>query len=94
MLPFMTDSSKEDLDALIQAVADLYESTVRNEDSRAAAEAAANLHSASGFLDASREVLDTFARAIEIGYAAALRDVRQGDFDEEIRGWRPGLLED
>lgn len=94
MLPFMTDSPKEDLDALMQAVTDLHEATVRDEDSRAAGEAAANLQSASGFLYASREVLDTFARAMEIGYAAALRDVREGRLDGEIRGRRPGLSED
>ncbi|MEK2475321.1 MULTISPECIES: hypothetical protein [Streptomyces] len=89
----MTDSSKEDLDALVQAVVELHGSTVRDEDARAAAEAAANLHSASGFLYASGEVLDTFDRAIEIGYAAALGDVRAGKLDEEIRGWRPELFD-
>ncbi|WP_157878597.1 hypothetical protein [Streptomyces chattanoogensis] len=88
----MTDSPKEDLDALIQAVAELHGSNVRGKEARAAAEAAANLHSASGFLYAPGEVLDTFDRAIEIGYAAALRGAREGKFDEEIRVWRPGLI--
>ncbi|MCK7623534.1 hypothetical protein MUU72_10585 [Streptomyces sp. RS10V-4] len=89
----MTESPKEDLEAVTQAVTDLYESTVRDEDAGAAAAAAANLHSASGFLHADKEVLDVFDRAIEIGYAAALRDVREGHFDEGIRAWRPGLFE-
>jgi hypothetical protein len=31
--------------------------------------------------------------AIEIGYMAALNDVRDGDLDDEIRMWRPDLAE-
>ncbi|WP_281373455.1 hypothetical protein [Streptomyces physcomitrii] len=39
------------------------------------------------------EVLEAFSRAIEIGYAAALQDVRRGRLDTEIQEWRPDLFE-
>jgi hypothetical protein len=29
--------------------------------------------------------------AIEIGYATAVQDLRDGSFDEDIRQWRPDL---
>ena len=31
--------------------------------------------------------------AIEIGYMAALNDIRSSDLDNEIRRWRPELAE-
>ncbi|MFF1690872.1 MULTISPECIES: hypothetical protein [unclassified Streptomyces] len=67
--------------------------TVRDEDVRLASEAAANLHSGSGYLYAPTEVLEAFTRAIEVGYAAALQDVRRGNLDMDIQGWRPELFE-
>jgi hypothetical protein len=30
-----------------------------------------------------------FAQAIEIGYLTALRDVRNGNLDNELADWRP-----
>ncbi|MFI9585584.1 hypothetical protein ACIHCQ_27910 [Streptomyces sp. NPDC052236] len=89
----MADTPQEQLNGFVQAINDLHIATVRDEDARAASEAAANLHSGSGYLDAPMEVLEAFSRAIEIGYAAALQDVRQGKFDTDIAEWRPELLE-
>lgn len=89
----MTDTPQEQLDGFVQAINDLHLATVRDEDARAASEAAANLHSGSGYLHAPMEVLEAFSRAIEIGYAAALQDVRQGKLDMDIQGWRPELFE-
>ncbi|MFE5868759.1 hypothetical protein ACFQ6V_08905 [Streptomyces roseifaciens] len=89
----MTATSKEQLDELIQVVANLHIATVRDEDARVASEAAANLCSGTGFLNAPMEVLQMFAQAIEVGYAAALHDVRDGAFDERVRDWRPDLFE-
>ncbi|MFI1174161.1 hypothetical protein [Streptomyces melanogenes] len=40
------------------------------------------------------ELQQLITEAIEIGYATALKDVRDGDFDGDIREWRPDLFED
>ncbi|NGO76762.1 hypothetical protein G6045_13960 [Streptomyces sp. YC504] len=90
----MADSAQKTLDGLIRAVADLHIATVDGKDERAASNAAANLISGSGYLYAPTEVLEAFSRAVEIGYAAALRAVRQGEHDEDIREWRPDLFEE
>ncbi|MGW6405272.1 hypothetical protein [Streptomyces sp. NPDC055134] len=66
---------------------------MRDEDVRAASEAAASLHSGSGYLYAPAAVLEAFSRAIEIGYAAALQDMREGKLDADIEQWRPELFE-
>ncbi|WP_196943088.1 hypothetical protein [Streptomyces sclerotialus] len=84
----MTDTPKEQLDGFVRAINDLHIATVPAQDARAVSEAAANLHSGSGYLNAPMEVLEAFSRAIEIGYAAALQDVRRGKFDIDIQEWR------
>ncbi|MGW6358683.1 hypothetical protein ACWFR5_26800 [Streptomyces sp. NPDC055092] len=89
----MTDTPQEQLDGFVQAINDLHLATVRDEDVRAASEAAANLHSGSGYLYAPTAVLEAFSRAIEIGYAAALQDMREGKVDADIEQWRPELFE-
>ncbi|UQA95881.1 hypothetical protein [Streptomyces halobius] len=63
----MTDTPQEQLDGFVQAINDLHLATVRDEDARRASDAAANLHSGSGYLYAPTEVLEAFSRAIEIG---------------------------
>jgi hypothetical protein len=55
--------------------------------------AVANLWSGYGYQEAPTHVLKMFVQAIEIGYAAALRDVRDGHFDSQIQMWRPDLAE-
>lgn len=88
----MDATQREHLDNFVRAVNDLYAATVHDEDVRAASEAAANLASGSGYLNAPTELVEAFTRAIETGYAAALADVRQGDLDSKIEGWRPDLF--
>ena len=84
--------SEEDVGGWVEAIADLHASTAREPgDMRAAEEAAANLWSGYGYQDAPTEVLRMFVQAIEIGYMAALHDVRDGGFDNDIRAWRPEL---
>ncbi|WKU44536.1 hypothetical protein Q3V23_10820 [Streptomyces sp. VNUA116] len=39
------------------------------------------------------EVLQMSAQVMEVGYGAALHDVRDGAFDERVRDWRPDLFE-
>jgi hypothetical protein len=57
----------------------------------AARQAAANLWSGFGYQDAPGDVLRVFSQAIAIGYMAALRDIRDGDFDYQIPQWQPDL---
>ncbi len=69
---------------------------VSSEHARAAGHAAAKLCSGAGhrLLYAPPELQQLITEAIEIGYATALQDVRDGDFDGAIREWRPGLSEE
>lgn len=66
----------------------IHENAVEDTIARATSNAAANIMSASGFLDARREILTMFDQLIEAGYAHALRDVRDGRYDTEIESWR------
>ena len=81
--------SEKDVDGWIDAINNLHDYTTRDPgDARAAGEAVANLWSGYGYQDAPIEVLRMFVKAIETGYAAALRDVRDGQYDDEIETWR------
>jgi len=86
----MAAASEDEINDWVQAISTLH-ATVATEpaDERAAREAAANLWSGFGYQDAPGDVLRMFAQAIEIGYMAALRDVRGGDFDDQRDEWRP-----
>jgi hypothetical protein len=42
---------------------------------------------------ATAEMIDLVEQAIQIGYAAALKDVENGDFDDDILQWRPDLAD-
>jgi hypothetical protein len=67
-------------DIWAQAIADLRDSVVHDPvDGRTAEQAAARLWSGSGYQDAPARVAEMLVQAIEIGYASALRDVRNGD---------------
>ena len=86
--------SEYDVDGWIEAIANLPASTAHDPgDARTAYEAVANLWSGYGYQDAPIEVLRMLVNAIEIGYMAALNDIRDGDLDNEIRMWRPELAE-
>lgn len=77
-----------------EAVVNLHTGTAHDKgDERRAYEAMANVWSAYGYQDAPIEVLRMLATATEIGYLAALNDLRDGDLDDEIRTWRPDLAE-
>jgi hypothetical protein len=90
----MADVSEEEVDDWVDAIARLHGITVEGSgDGRAAEEAAANLLSELGYQDAPMHILQMFSQAIEIGYATALRHVRDGRFDDDIRQWRPDLAE-
>jgi hypothetical protein len=75
----MTDFTEDQVDDWVSAVHQLYENTVTNAtDVRTAEEAAANLWSGFGYLDAPTHVLRMMALATATGYGAAIRDVRDG----------------
>jgi hypothetical protein len=90
----MGNVPEEQVNEWVEAIAALHANTVRDEDARPAYEAAANILSGYGYQNAPLEVLQMFTNAIEIGYVAALRDIRDGRLDNELEGWRPDLFED
>ncbi|BCL14626.1 hypothetical protein GCM10017556_23650 [Micromonospora sagamiensis] len=49
-----------------------------------------NVWSAYGYQDTPTEIVRTLIDATEVGYMAALNDIRSGDLDDEITMWRPG----
>jgi hypothetical protein len=84
--------SEYDVSQWREAVANLRATTAHDPgDERRAYEALANVWSAYGFQDAPIEVLRMLVDASEIGYLAALNDLRDGDLDSEIEAWRPDL---
>jgi hypothetical protein len=85
---------REAIDDWVRAVSELHASVVPDgRYARAAAEAAAILWSGSGYQDAPPRVQQMLVQAIEVGYLTALQNVRDGDFDGDIRMWRPDLPE-
>lgn len=87
----MTGASEDDIRSWVDAVTTLHNKAVHDQDARAAAEAAANLWSGFGFLDAPTAILDMLVQAIEAGYATALHDLRDGRLDDASRAWRSNL---
>ncbi|WP_328328683.1 MULTISPECIES: hypothetical protein [unclassified Streptomyces] len=96
ILAVMTSTSQEEIGTAAQAITDLHIATVPDEHARAAGHAAANLCSGAGadLLYAPPRLQQLIAEAIEVGYATALRDVHNGNFDEDIQEWRPVLFEE
>lgn len=92
----MTSSPQEEIKNAAQAISDMHVATVPSEHAHAVGHAAAKLCSDAGhrLLYAPTELQQLITEAIEIGYATALQDVRDGDFDEAIREWRPSLAEE
>ncbi|MER6811057.1 hypothetical protein ABT299_17425 [Spirillospora sp. NPDC000708] len=92
----MTDASSEELEGCIRTIDALWGLRVDGSGHESSArEAAANLMSGTGFMDAPQELLEMLDKAIEVGYAAALRAVEDGEYDVQIKHeWRAGMLED
>lgn len=84
-----------DVDAWMEGVSNLYYGGVfdpgERNDASLAERAVANLWSEFGFLNAPEEVRQMLKLAVEAGYIAALKDVREGNLDADIRMWRPDL---
>lgn len=90
----MDGMDQRDLDNLIEAVGMLHAHAVHSGDASTVAEAAANELSGWGYQDAPLEVLYMIDNAVQTGYALALRDLRDGDLDDEIRVHRLDDLKD
>jgi hypothetical protein len=84
---------EDEINGWIDAIAVLYGTAVRDEDARVTAEAVANLWSGFGYQDPPPQVQQMLIQAIEIGYATAMHDVRDGQFDGEIKMWRPNITD-
>lgn len=79
----MAEMSEAQIESGTRAMAMLWRNHVDGSGhERPAGEAAANLMSESGLLDAPSEVLRMLTDAIEVGYAAALTEVRDGLHDD------------
>jgi hypothetical protein len=80
-----------EVDYWVDAIARLWGSYGDATDAGIAGDATAMLWSGYGFQGAPYPVLEMMTRAIEIGYMAALEDIRRGALDREIQRWRPDL---
>lgn len=84
--------SEYGVDGWTEAVGNLHASMAHDAgDMRTAYEAVADLWSEYGYQDVPTEVIRMLVNAIEIGYIAALNDIRDGDLDDEMGQWRPEL---
>lgn len=82
-----------DLDSWSYSVELLHGNSVASSDVRKVSEAVASMLSAFGDLNAPDAIVSLITQAIESGYGAALRDLRDGEFDDEIVEWRGPFLE-
>ena len=73
------------------AIDQFHDYAIRHAHSRREVEHAVGLEMARwGYMSAPMPVLLMMSRAVEAGYAFALRDVREGKYDREISRWRTG----
>lgn len=88
----MTGLPREEIDGWTSAINQLYDYVAHEPgDARLADEGIGRLWSGFGYREAPPEIIELMIRALETGYAAALRDVRDGRLDNEVSGWRPDL---
>jgi hypothetical protein len=97
ILPVMADVTSEDLDECTRIINAMWsmEITDSGGHDRQADHAAGMLLSGSTLQSvAPGELYELIDRAIQIGYLAALKDIRSGTLDDDILRWRPNLAED
>ncbi|MCD0451757.1 hypothetical protein LO762_21540 [Actinocorallia sp. API 0066] len=93
----MPRSEKSGLDDCVELMATMWTSEVAGHThERQARHAAAMLLSGSGITgtDATAEMIELLDEAIQVGYIAALKEVENGDLDDDIRSWRPDLADE
>ncbi len=90
----MTAIPESQVDEWVDAITNLHAIALRDDAAhRIAYEAVANLWSGFGYQDAPPQVQQMLINALEAGYATALSNLRDGDLDDEIREWRPDLVD-
>jgi hypothetical protein len=89
----MDEDTEYEVQQWCEAIARLHEHEVHDDIARTAGHEMAMLWSASGFQDAPTAVLRMVVQAMEIGYARAIYDVQDGNFDDYLPRWRPHLTE-
>lgn len=77
----MTSPSQAEIENTAQVISNSHITAVPGEHARAAGDAAASLCSGAALRVAPTDLEQLIAEAMQIGYAAALWDVRDGDFD-------------
>lgn len=87
------DISKDDMRSWADGVSRLHAATVHREDEMAAGQAAAMLMSGGGFVHEPMEVLTMLTQTIEVGYAAALADLRDRRLEDRIAEVHPELYD-
>ncbi len=91
-MPMDQGFSAYEVDSWCEAIDQLHDYAMRHAYSRREVEYAVGRElSRWGFLGAPNPVLQMMSRAVESGYAFALRDIREGSYDREIVQWRPAL---
>ncbi|HZD99049.1 MAG TPA: hypothetical protein VE132_12925 [Micromonosporaceae bacterium] len=84
--------SAYEVDSWCEAIDQLHDYAMRHAYSRRDVEYAVGRElSRWGYLAAPIPVLQMMSRAVESGYAFALRDIQEGSYDREIAQWRPAL---
>jgi integrase/recombinase XerD len=95
ILARMREIGAREVSEWVDAVAQLYATVVvDDEDMGPADEAAANVWSGFGYQSPPAEVQRMLSQAIAVGYATALRAVRDGKLDQDIKVWRPDLSQE
>jgi len=91
-MPMDQGFSAYEVDSWCEAIDQLHDYAMRHAYSRREVEYAVGWElSRWGYLGAPHPVLQMMSRAVESGYAFALRDIREGSYDREIVQWRPAL---
>jgi hypothetical protein len=84
-----------DVDEWARHIAAMNDTAIRDpEDDAAAGRAVAMMWSGYGWQSAPFDVQRLLVQAVETGYCMALGDVRDGQLDDDIRMWRPGIAGD
>ena len=91
----MADVTSEELDECIRIVDAMWDLEVTDRGHERHADHAAGMLLSGSALQAVApgEILDIVNRAIQVGYMAALKDVQNGNLDDDILHWRPDLTE-
>jgi hypothetical protein len=90
----MSDSTDAGLSDCVELVGTMWQQEVADHThERQAGHAAAMLLSGSGIISthATSEMIELVERALQIGYIVALKEVEDGDHDDDILQWRPDL---